>query len=129
MEGVGHVVQRSGGVTSAGVSGILCVGPVFPSYCDEPLAEHDGELGLCLTPFSWRHFPVCCDLAQDEPEQLCRGLVGRKMPSRSNGSAQFGGQCLDGVHGVNDPPYPDREGKKRNDMFPVSPPAQSNCRI
>ncbi|RVO74816.1 hypothetical protein CN088_33825, partial [Sinorhizobium meliloti] len=35
--------------TTAGLSGILCGGPV--SSVEEPLAKDDGELCLCLDPF------------------------------------------------------------------------------
>ena len=37
---------------------IFCVRGRFSSLADEPLAEHDGELGLGLGPFAGRAFPV-----------------------------------------------------------------------
>ena len=37
---------------------IFCVRGRFSSLGDEPLAEHDGELGLGLGPFAGRAFPV-----------------------------------------------------------------------
>ncbi len=43
----------------------LVRGAGFPSSSDEAIAEHDGELGLCLGPFARRHFPLLSDLAQD----------------------------------------------------------------
>ena len=39
-------------------------GAGFPSSSDEAIAEHDGELGLCLGPFARRHFPLLSDLAR-----------------------------------------------------------------
>ena len=40
-----------------GVSGILCGRPLSSSD-DEPLAEDDGELGLCLRPLAGWTFPL-----------------------------------------------------------------------
>src|ERR1700761_4980132 len=78
--------SRQCGTTIAGVSGILCAGPGFPSGSDEAFAEHDGELGLGLGPFARRHFPFPDDLAQDEKDELRRRLIARKMASRSHRS-------------------------------------------
>jgi hypothetical protein len=80
-----------------GVSEILCAGPGYPSRFDEPVVEHDSELGLGLAPFAWRHFPCLRDLAQDEIQQFDRRLIGWKMTSRSHGAPEFGVQGFDGV--------------------------------
>jgi Homeodomain-like domain-containing protein len=69
----------------AGLSGILCAGPVAPSRLNEPFVEHDSELGLSFAPFARRHFPCLRDLAQDEIQELRRGVVGGKMPSCAHG--------------------------------------------
>jgi IS66 Orf2 like protein len=71
----------------AGLSGILCAGPVEPSRLNEPFVEHDGELGLCLEPLARGHLPLSGGVAQDEKQQLHRGFVGRKMASRAHGAA------------------------------------------
>ena len=64
---------------------------VFEAGCasrlNEPLVEHDGELGLCLEPLARRHFPLSCGLAQDENQELRRGVIGWKMTSRAHGAA------------------------------------------
>src|SRR3984893_6277604 len=79
--------------------------------------------------FAWRHFPFSRDLAQDEIEQFHRGLVGRKMPSRSYGAAQFCVQRLDGVPRVNGPPHRDGKGEEWDDMLPVSSPTLRDGRV
>src|SRR5471032_703667 len=70
-----------------GLSGILCGGPVEPSRLNEPLVEHDGELGLCLEPLAWWHLPLSGGVAQDEKQQLHRGVIGQKMASRAHSAA------------------------------------------
>jgi hypothetical protein len=81
----------------AGLSGILCAGPVAPSGLNEPFVEHDSELGLSFAPFARRHFPCLRDLAQDEIQQFDCRLIGGKMPSCAHGAAQFCVERLDGV--------------------------------
>ena len=70
-----------------GLSGILCAGPVAPSRLNEPIVEHDSELGLCLEPLARRHFPLSRGLAQDEKQELRRGVIGGKMTSCAHGAA------------------------------------------
>ena len=70
-----------------GVSGILCARPVASSRLNEPLVEHDGELGLCLEPLARRHFPLPGGLAQDEKQELRGGVIGGKMTSRAYSAA------------------------------------------
>ncbi len=48
----------------AGLSGILCGGPV--SSVEEPLAKDDGELCLCLDPFPRRPFPLLGRVVKNE---------------------------------------------------------------
>ena len=72
-----------------GVSGILCAGPVAPSRLNEAFVEHDGELGLCLAPLARRHFPFSCGRAQDQIQELRRGVIGWKMTSRAHGTGNF----------------------------------------
>ena len=82
-----------------------------------------GECRLrMLRRFAWRHFPFSRNLAQDEIEQFHCGFVGRKMPSRSDGAAQFCVQRLDGVRRVNDSAHRDGKGEERNDLFPMASP-------
>ena len=45
------------GPKAPGLSGILCGRPLSSSD-DEPLAEDDGELGLCLRPLAGWTFPL-----------------------------------------------------------------------
>ena len=70
-----------------GLSGILCARPVASSRLNEPFVEHDGELGLCLEPLARRHFPLSSRLAQDEKQELRRGVIGGQMTSRAHGAA------------------------------------------
>ena len=70
-----------------GLSGILCAGPVAPSRLNEPIVEHDSELGLCLEPLARRHFPLSSGLAQDEKQELRRSVIGGKMTSCAHGAA------------------------------------------
>lgn len=48
-----------------GLSGVLCGGRLRSSDL-EPLAEEDGELGLCLGPLSRRAFPFLSGLVEHE---------------------------------------------------------------
>lgn len=70
----------------AGLSGILCARPVL-SLADEPVAEDDGELGLCLKPLARRSFPFLGRVVQHQILQL-HGRIG---------AAQLGVQRLYGV--------------------------------
>ena len=70
-----------------GLSGILCERPVASLRLNEPFVEHYGELGLCLAPLARRHFPFSCGRAQDEIQELRRGVIGWKMTSRAHGAA------------------------------------------
>jgi hypothetical protein len=36
-------------------STVLSLAWLYPSRFDESVVEHDGELGLSLAPFAWRH--------------------------------------------------------------------------
>ena len=85
----GKKTKRSGALAAAspGVSGILCAGPVAPSRLNEPFVEHDSELGLCLEPLARRHCPLSSGLAQDEKQELRRGVIGGKMTSCAHGAA------------------------------------------
>ncbi|MCY1741082.1 transposase [Ensifer sp. SL37] len=61
-----RVARRSGMKKArvAGVSGILCGGPV--SSVEEPLAEDDGELCLCLDPLPRRALPLLGRIVEDQ---------------------------------------------------------------
>ena len=48
-----------------GLSGILCVRR-FSSLTDEPITEHNGELGLGLAPFAGWPLPLFGSLVQNE---------------------------------------------------------------
>jgi hypothetical protein len=80
----GREARRSG---DPGLSGILCARRVASSRLNEPFVEHDRELGLCLEPLARRHFPLSCGLAQDEIQELRRGVIGWEMTSRAHGAA------------------------------------------
>jgi hypothetical protein len=66
-----------------------CARAGFPSGSDEAFAEHDC---LRLSPFARRHFPFLDHLAQDQKDEFRRGLVVRKMASRSHCAPQPGVQ-------------------------------------
>jgi hypothetical protein len=54
---------------------------------NEAFVEHDGELGLCPEPLARRPFPLSSGLAQDEKQELGRGVIGWKMTSHAHGAA------------------------------------------
>ena len=69
-------------------------GAGFRSGSDEPFAEHDGELGLCLGPLARRHFPFLGDLTQDQEDEFRHRLVVRRVAPRSHGAARCVPVCL-----------------------------------
>ena len=77
------------GLRWRGLSGILCARPVGSSRLNEAFVEHDGELGLRLAPLARRHFPFSCGRAQDQIQELRRGVIGWKMTSRAHGTGNF----------------------------------------
>jgi hypothetical protein len=80
-------LREAGYIAMGELSGILCAGPVAPSRLNEPFVEHGSELGLCLEPLARRHFPLSSGLAQDEKQELRRGVIGGKMTSCAHGAA------------------------------------------
>lgn len=111
-----HVNRANARQCHAGLSDILCLGPVG-SLADEPPAEDDGESGFGLEPLAWRPFPF-----------FGRIVIG-EVTSGSHGAAQLRVQGLDLVRGVNDPAHAFREGEAGNDVVPVAPPAQRDRRV
>ena len=64
-------------------------------------------------PFPRGAAPVRGDVAQGEPQQFGRRLVGREVAPGLDDLAQPHVHRLDGVGGVDDPPHLRREGKER----------------
>jgi len=56
------------------------------SSVEEPLAEGDGELCLCLELFPGRPPPLLGRVVKNEIEQLHRGFVTREMPAGTHRS-------------------------------------------
>lgn len=74
-----------------------------------------------LTPFTVNLSPQSLGQAQDQIEELERGLIAREVAAGPDRPAQLGVQGLDGVGGVDDPADVGREGEERDHRRPVAP--------
>ena len=85
---------------------------------DEPVFEHDGELGFRLAPFARRHFPFRRRLTQDQIDEFCRGFVIGEVAADFDRPPELCVQSLNGVRRVDDPAYRLREGEEGNELCP-----------
>jgi hypothetical protein len=62
-----------------GLSEILRARPVS-LLAHETFAEHDGELGPCLSPFARCPFPVFRSMVENKIQQFQRGVISGEVP-------------------------------------------------
>ncbi len=88
----------------------------------EPFGIEDRELVHCFLPVSGRTFPVGCDIAQGQPDQLGGRIVAREMPESLDDLAQPGIDALDGIGRIDHLADRRRECKERNHAIPGQAP-------
>src|SRR5271157_4155852 len=92
----------------------------------ETIVVEDRKLVHRLLPVVRRFSPISGDIAQRQPDQLARRVVGREMTARLDDLAQPGIDALDPVGGVNHPPDRRRKGKERDHPVPRPPPGRDD---
>ena len=90
------------------------------------LSVKNGELVHRILPVLGGPPPVSGDVAQSQPDQLAGRLVAREMPPCLEDLAQTSIDAFNRIGRVDYPAYLWREGKKRNDLIPVSMPCGGN---
>lgn len=89
----------------------------------------DGEVRHRRAAIPSRHFPVLCDVAQGEIDQLHGRLVVRKIAASFDELGHLHMLALDHACGVDDAAALRREREKRHDLFPVPPAGTDDRRI
>src|SRR5271165_4054192 len=92
----------------------------------ETIVVEDRKLVHRLLPVVRRFSPVGGDIAQRQPDQLARRVIGREMTTRLDDLAQPGIDALDPVGGVDHPPDRRRKCKERDHPVPRPPPGRDD---